>query len=244
MGCTLEVLSSRVFVRMFGSSKPVVLERYGRRRSRWRLPPWLVLLLLGTALGVAGVIVVQERYLPARLSAADSVKLQADYAQADADRMRLNGDLAQTTQRLDAANADKKKLAEQLAESQAGIERLREDLVTAIGALPPDPRGGAVEVRAGKLAVKGGALAYELVLTRDRAGGKAISGAVQFVVAGESSRGGESSVTLKPVAATLGPQAVLRGSAPLPEGLRPRQVTVQVLDAPGGRLLGMRVLLV
>jgi hypothetical protein len=227
---------------MFGSSKPVVLERYGRRRSRWRLPRWLVLLLLGVGLGAAGVIVVQERYLPARLSAADSVKLQADFARADADRLRLNGELAQTAQRLDAATADTRKLAEQLAASQAGAEQLREDLVTAIAALPPDPRGGAVEVRAGRLAVKGGALAYELVLTRERAGGKTISGALQFVVTGESSRGGESSVTLKPVAATLGAQAVLRGSAPLPEGLRPRQVTIQVLDAPGGRLLGMRVL--
>ena len=51
---------------MFGRSRPVVFNPYGRRRSRWRLPRWLVLLLLGAALGVAAVLGVQERYLPLR----------------------------------------------------------------------------------------------------------------------------------------------------------------------------------
>ena len=41
-----------------------------------------------------------------------------------------------------------------------------------------------------------------------------------------------------------GAQQVLRGKVALPEGLKPRQVTVQVLDRAGGRPLGMRVLLV
>jgi hypothetical protein len=37
---------------------------------------------------------------------------------------------------------------------------------------------------------------------------------------------------------------VVRGSLALPDGFRPRQTTVQVLDRPGGKLLGMRVILV
>jgi len=31
---------------------------------------------------------------------------------------------------------------------------------------------------------------------------------------------------------------------PLPQGFRPQQATVQVLDKPGGKLLGMRVMYV
>jgi hypothetical protein len=37
---------------------------------------------------------------------------------------------------------------------------------------------------------------------------------------------------------------VVRGSLALPEGFRPRQVSIQLLDREGGKLLGMRVLLV
>ena len=36
----------------------------------------------------------------------------------------------------------------------------------------------------------------------------------------------------------------LRGSVPLPETFNPRQTTIQVLDRVGGKLLGMRVMLV
>jgi len=42
---------------MFGKNKPVVFERYGRRRSRWRLPRWLLLLLAGIAIGAEGVAI-------------------------------------------------------------------------------------------------------------------------------------------------------------------------------------------
>ena len=68
---------------MFGRSRPVVFNPYGRRRSRWRLPRWLVLLLLGAALGVAGVLLAQERYLPPRLSAAQSVQFKGKAGAVD-----------------------------------------------------------------------------------------------------------------------------------------------------------------
>ena len=51
---------------MFGRSRPVIFNPYGRRRSRFRVPRWLVLLLVGAALGMAGVLAVQERWLPPR----------------------------------------------------------------------------------------------------------------------------------------------------------------------------------
>lgn len=229
---------------MFGQSKPVVFERYGQRRSNWRPPRWLVLLLSGIVIGAGGVVLVQERYLPPRLSADASADLRVAFQQADAERQQRKSELAETTKRLEIALADKKGLADEFAGSRATIERLREDLASVVAALPPDPRGGGVEVRAGQFKAKGGMLAYDVVLTRERASGKPMAGVLQFLVTGESLRGAETTATLTPVAVQVGSQEVVRGSLPLPEGLRPRQATIQVLDRAGGKLLGMRVMLV
>jgi hypothetical protein len=229
---------------MFGRSKPVVIERYGRRRSRWHVPRWLVLLALGIASGAAGVVFVQEHYLPPRLSAEASSQLRSAFEQADAERQRLQAQLAETTQRLQTALAEKKRQDDELAAPHATAQRLRDDMVAVIGAMPPDPRGGAVEVRGGRFTAQDGMLAYDVVLTRERDTGKPLTGVMQLSVAGATARGAESSVALKPVDVSIASHQVVRGSAPLPAGFKPRQTTVQVLDSPGGKPLGMRVMLV
>lgn len=227
---------------MFGQSKPIPFNRYGTRRSRWRPPRWLVLLLSGIAVGAASVVVVQERYLPPRLSAAAATSLRTAYERADAERARLTTELAATSQRLEATLADKQTLTDELAVGRSTADRLRSDVATLVASLPPDPRGGAVEVRSAHFTAQGGKLAYDVVLTRDRPSAKPMSGVMQLVVAGDSSRGTEMSVPLKPVALSLGNHEVMRGSLALPEGFRPKQTTIQVLDRVGGRSLGMRVL--
>ena len=229
---------------MYGPFKPVAFEPYGRRRSRWRLPRWLVLLLGGVAIGAGGVVFVQERYLPPRLSADASTTLRNAFEQADAERLRLQRALADTTRRLDTALAEKKRQDYELAAPRAAAQRLQGDLAAVIAVLPPDPRGGSVEVRGGRFNAQGGALAYDVVLTRERGAAKPLAGVMQLSVAGASARGTETSVTLKPVDVSIGNHQVLRGSLPLPDGFKPRQATVQVLDRVGGKVLGMRVLLV
>ena len=229
---------------MFGQSKPVFFEPYGRRRGRWRPPRWLVLMLSGVAIGAAGVYLVQERYLPPRLSADASAKLHAEFEQADTERVQLKQELGETSRRLQTALGESKGLADDLATSRASVKRAQDDMAAVIAALPPDPRGGSVEVRAGHFAVQGGALEYDLVLTRARANGKPIAGVLQLTVAGASARGPDTTVTAKPVAVSIGSQEIVRGSVPLPEGFRPRETTVQVLDRPAGKALGMRVMLV
>jgi len=109
---------------------------------------------------------------------------------------------------------------------------------------PIDPRGGRIEVRAGQFEAKGGRLAYGVVLTLEHPSATPVTGVMQLVVAGESSRGTPTTVSLEPVALSLEGHEVIRGSQPLPEGFRPRQATVQILDRVGGKQLGMRVLLV
>ena len=225
---------------MFGSSKPVVFDPYGRRRKRARVPRWLVLLLLGIAVGIAGVLVVQERYLPPRLSADASAKLQRDYEHADAERQRLTQALAENGRRLERALADAKRQAEELSASHATGQRLREDLAAVVDSLPPDPRNGSVEVRAARFGAKDGKLDYDVVLTRDNARGKALNAALQLAVAGESARGSETTVTLEPVEVSIGSHQVVHGNPALPAGFKPRQVTVRVLA--GGKPVGMRVL--
>lgn len=229
---------------MFGNSRPVVFNTRGRRGSHWRLPRWLVLLLAGIAIGAAGVIVVQERYLPPRLSADASERVNRALEAADAERLRLAGGLGKATKQLEAALAESKSLAGELAASRASSERLRDDVAAVVAALPPDPRGGVVEVRAGRFTAKGGVLVYEVTLARQRATGKPMVGVMQFVLDGESARGAAARVTSKPVALSFDSYQVVRGSLPLPEDFRPRQTTVQVLDRSAGKLLGMRVLYV
>jgi hypothetical protein len=229
---------------MFGSNKPVVLDRYGHRRSRVRVPRWLVLLLLGVATGAGGLVYLQENHLPKRLSAQASVDLQQAYAQADAERSKLKADLADATKRLAAALGEAKTSAADLAASRQTVERLRSSLDFVAASLPPDPRGGSVEVRAARFDAEGTRLNYEVLLYRERAAGKPLSGVVQFVVAGDGAGGNASSVTTKPVAVSVGRMEAVGGSVSLPEGFRPKQATVNVLDRPEGKLLGMRVLYV
>jgi len=227
---------------MWGQSKPVVLS-YGRQRSAWALPPWLVLLLLGAAAGAAGVVYVQEKHLPPRLSASASADLRSAYEQAEAQRQRLTTDMAEVTKRLDAALMESRRLGDELAATRSGTEKLRQDLEFTAEALPPDPRGGAIEVRAARLLRKGAALSYEVALTR-AAGGKPMNAVLQLSIVGDGDGGAQARVVSKPVALAVGSHEVARGLQPLPDGFRPRQATILVLDRPEGRQLGMRVMFV
>lgn len=227
---------------MFGQSKPVVFNPYGSRRPRRRVPRWLVLLLTGVVIGSGGLYFVQQRYLPPRLSAAESSQLRASFAEADSERLRLRAELADTSRRLDAALAERGTLSTQLSASRQTTEGLRRDLASLVAALPPDPRGGAVQVRAARFATEDGKLLYEIVLSRPRGDVKPLNGVMQLVVGGAAARGSPMSVKLTPVAITLGSVESLRGGLPLPEGFDPRQATIHVLDRPDGKLLGMRVM--
>ena len=228
---------------MFGSSKPVVLERYGSRRHRRRPPRWLVLALGAMAVGAGGVVLVQERYLPPRLSANDSARLREAFERADADRSRRKDELGQTSKQLEAALTQKDGLNAELAISRATAEHLRDDAVAVVGMMPPGSPGGSVTVRAGQFAAKGGMLLYTVVLTRDRASGKPVSSLMKLIVSGQSARGVETSAALTPVAVSIDRQEIVRGSLPLPDGFRPRETAIQLQDRATGRLLGKRVML-
>ena len=229
---------------MFGQSKPVAFDPYGRRRSAWRMPRWLLLLLIGIGIGVAAVLFVQERYLPPRLSADETVKLRSAFETAEAARTRQAIDLSDTAKRLGEVQADHKNLSDELAISRSATERLQGELSSVVGLLPTDPRGGAVEVRAGQFTLKSGTLTYDVVLTRARAAATPTAGSLQFVIAGTSAHGGANTYTPPPLAVSIEAQQVLHGSLALPDGFKPQQATIQIVDHRGGKTLGMRVMLI
>ena len=200
-----------------------------------------MLLLLGIALGAAAVLVVQERYLPPRLSAEASARLRDAYERADGERQRLQSELATASDRLRGTLDENKRLQADVAARSETAKHQRDDIASLVAALPPDPRGAPVSVRAARFEVQGTALAYNVVLSRDRAGASPLGGVVQFVVAGASGRG-DDTVTLGPVPVSIGLYDTVRGTLPLPQGFKPRRATIHVLDKVGGRLMGMRVI--
>lgn len=230
---------------MFGRSKPVVFEPHGYRRGRsWKIPRWLLILLLGILVGVGGLLYMQEEYGPQRLTAAESQRLQGTLDQTESERQRLQEELASTTRQLEGALAEGKTLTEQLAESRGSVEGLQQDIELFLQALPPDPRGGPTEIRAARFYQDGGRLGYHVVITRDRPGDRPYRGVMQFVVAGSRPSGAETHVTLDPIEVSLPAYVHLRGSVPLPDGFTPRETTVRVMDSVGGATRAMRVLYV
>lgn len=227
---------------MFGSRKAIVFDPYRGRRRR-SVPTWLLLLMLGVALGIAAVVSVQQKLLPPRLSAAESHALRESFTQAEAERGRLQRERDSLQQQLDKANAEARKRDTALGAAQSTAERARADLTALLATLPPDPRAAqnVVEVRAGRFTARRGSLDYEVVLTRRKAA-KPLAGVMQIVVAGASASGKPTTLTMDPVTLSVEGHEIVSGSMRLPDDFTPRQTTVQVLDRPAGRSLGMRVL--
>ena len=226
---------------MFPSSKPIPFEPYGRRRSRRGVPRWLMLTLAGIGLGAGAVLYVQERHLPPRLSAEASTQLRGSFERADAERQRLQAELAATSDRLRGALDENKRLASEAGARDETVQRLRQDIASLVASLPPDPRGTPVAVRAASFEVHGNKLSYHIVLSRERAGATPFGGVIQLVVAGASGRAGDT-VASPPVPVSVGLYDTVRGSLPLPQGFKPRQTTIHVLDKVGGKLMGLRVI--
>jgi hypothetical protein len=225
-----------------GAFKPVEFRPSGYARSRFHLPRWLVLLVTGIALGVGGVLLVQEKYLPPRLSIADSDTLRKRSAESESERQRMATQLDTNTRELKSALAEKERLASELGSGRQANERLRSQLTSLVSGLPPDPRGGVVEVRSAELSNRSGTLAYDVMITRARTSQPPLTGVLQFVVSGRNARGLDTTVPLPALPMSLDVFEHLRGQVPLPEGFVVDQASIRLLDRPDGKILGMRVM--
>ncbi len=228
---------------MFGSSKSRGFKPtpYRGRRNPQRVPKWLLLLVLGMALGAAGLWYVQTNHMPARLSAGESEQLRADLATAQSERDKFFAESKQASDKLAVAQGREKKAQDDLLVVTKTNERLQKDLSLFVSALPPDPRGGAVGIRTASFSNVAQQLNYSMIFTRPGKSTESFKGVVELVLIGTRGTSSQATITLKPLPLEMDAYQQLAGQAPLPAGLNPREVTVRVLRSAGGELVSMRV---
>ena len=225
---------------LFGRNRPVYLESSGYRRRR-TVPKWVPVLGLGAALG-AGAVLYWQQQGPRRLTLEESAVFQTRAERAEAELLQTAKELDETRRRLEAAKAEAGQAIADAKAARKGAETLKQDLALVGELLPPDPRGGAVGVRTARFSTEGAAVAWQALLTREAAAGRLAKGVVEVSVVGRRANGQDGTVTPEPAPIAFeGLYLRAQGRVELPEGFAARQATIRVLDAEGGRVLGMRV---
>lgn len=227
---------------MFGRSKSTTFTPYsfGHKKPARRVPRWLLWLLIGMVAGAAGVLFVQQEYMPPRLTAKQSEQLTAQHAQVSVALQQANAQLEQVNQQLSQQRSREQGLVGELERARAALKPLQDDLELLQDVLPPDPRGGNLQIRAGRYFNRDGRLSYHLVLTREQ-GNAPFQGTVQFAVEGRYPNGRTATITLDPIPLKVDRYENVQGDAALPDGMHARQITSRILDA-NGRMQAMRVI--
>lgn len=157
------------------------------------------------------------------------------------ERSRIAAELAQTKHQLEDALTTQNRMAGDLATNHGNLGKQREHIEALLAALPPDPRGGVIAIRAADFKVNGDKLGYDMVFTRTEAKGAPFSGVMQLHVAGKTAGGTETTVAGSSHGQGFSTYEIAHGSLPMPAGFVPRQITIRLLDRLGDRV-GMRVL--
>ena len=220
---------------------------YESTRHTRRLPSWLVLLLLGIALGGGGILFLQASYGPKRLSALESQKLTDELSSITLERQGLQTRLDEITRTVDSERAEAaqtiKSLQGEVSGLKAQIEPMREQLKLFAQTLPYDGKLGPVGISTASFsqAKEGGALSYLVLLMQEKADKPELRGNVELLVEGRAADGRTQTVQLPPVNITLGHYQHVAGQAPVPEGFLARRVTVRFMDSTGSRPLTWRI---
>ncbi|KGD98993.1 membrane protein [Achromobacter sp. RTa] len=217
---------------MFGRSqravfKPSVYQPGQRTR---RMPRWLVLLLVGIALGAGGVLFLQTNYGPQRLTVEQSEQLHSELSAANLERQRLQTQLEETTQQRDANKTGHEKLTSDLAEARSKIETLNKELVLFQDAMPADPRGGNLGIRSGTFKRAPGQLDYQVLVMREDRQGAPFKGTLTFTIEGTYSNGRAATVTPEGPELNVDRYDYAIGQLKLPDGFTPKVVVLRVMD--------------
>ncbi|MGE8617540.1 MAG: DUF6776 family protein [Achromobacter spanius] len=217
---------------MFGRSqravfKPSVYQPGQRTR---RLPRWLVLLLVGIALGAGGVLFLQTNYGPQRLTVEQSESLHSELSAAKLERQRLQTQLEEATQQRDANKSGHEKLTTELADARAKIDTLNKELVLFQDAMPPDPRGGNLGIRSATFKRGTGQLGYQVLVMREEASGAPFQGTLTFAIEGNYPNGRAATITPEGPALNVDRYDYALGDLTLPDGFNPRVVVLRVMD--------------
>ncbi|CAB3624065.1 MAG: DUF6776 family protein [Achromobacter pulmonis] len=217
---------------MFGRSqravfKPSVYQPGQRTR---RMPRWLVLLLVGIALGAGGVLFLQTNYGPQRLTVEQSEQLHTELSASKLENQRLQSQLEEATQQRDANKAGHEKLTADLADARAKLETLNKELVLFQDAMPPDPRGGNLGIRSATFKRQPGLLDYQVLVMREDRSAPAFKGTLTFAIEGSYTNGRAATVTPDGPALDVDRYDYALGQLKLPDGFTPRVVVLRVMD--------------
>jgi hypothetical protein len=217
---------------MFGRSqravfKPSVYQPGQRTR---RMPRWLVLLLVGIALGAGGVLFLQTNYGPQRLTVEQSEQLHSELSTANLERQRLQSQLEEATQQRDANKSGHEKLTSDLSEARSKIETLNKELVLFQDAMPADPRGGNLGIRSATFKRAPGLLDYQVLVMREDRQGAPFKGTLTFSIDGTYPNGRAATVTPEGPALNVDRYDYALGQLKLPDGFTAKVVVLRVMD--------------
>jgi len=191
-----------------------------------------VALVLGLASGAAGLLYVQQEHMAPRLSVRESQELMAQISQLGTALADTQARLDKTSQDLAVHQARNEELSQSLAQARTAIEPLQRDISLLQEVLPPDPRGGDLQIRAGRFYNRDEGLSYHVVLSQEEQD-SAFKGALQFVVQGRYPNGRAASVEIDPMPLEFDDLRNLQGTVDLPEGMHATQITTSVLNGDG-----------
>lgn len=216
---------------MFGRSQRVFKPSvYNPGKRTRRMPRWLVLLCFGILLGAGGVLFLQANYGPQRLTVEESETLHSDLNRANQERQQLQASLAEAERQRDAAAASREQTQAQFASYRKTMETVERDIALFQNAIPPDPRGGPIGVRAADWDRQPGNLGYKILIMNDKADAPTFKGTLRLVVEGRYNNGRTNTLTSDPVPFSLDRYVQVAGSYETPAGFTPRQVTIRVMD--------------
>ncbi|TFL13965.1 hypothetical protein CSC67_07245 [Pusillimonas caeni] len=229
---------------LFSSNKRVVFQptAYGSTRRRRGIPRWLVLILTGIVLGAGGLLFLQKSYGPPRLTAEESERLHQDLNSANIDKQRLQSQLAQQTRDLEEARSTLSGQDGRLEQLQTRVNSLQEDIQMLVKDIPPDPRGTSPGIRAAELTSQSGTLNYQVLVMQDDPSAATFEGRITFVVEGRYPNGRSNTITLDPVEFNVDHYKYVKGSAPLPDGMTGRLVTIRITQGEATRLVATRTI--
>jgi len=210
---------------------------------------WIVVLSVSTA-GAAWVYDAGRKF-----AGFDSNEVQQELSDLRARTARLsdeNGRLkaAQNSSGSQIAieQTAQKRMAEQVQALEAENTRLKEDLALFEGMVSSDRKEGSFAINGFKVRFDGGMLKYRMLLTRGARTGSIMGGAqepefagrLEFEITPETAAGGANGAMIHlPVAGDPATEATkvkfryfqrAEGSLMLPQGVRPRQVMVRLLE--------------
>lgn len=229
---------------MFGSSKRRVFTptAYGNTRRARRIPRWLVLMLSGIILGAGGLLFLQKSYGPVRLTVEQSEQLHYDLNSSNMDKQRLQSQLNQQTHDIKESRTTVESQAAELKKAKEQVTKLTADLQLFADAMPADPRGTSPGIRSASFSNDAGQLAYQILVMQDEGKTNTFKGEVELVVAGRYANRKSGSIDLPPFNIELQQYTHVHGTAPLPEGFVPRQVTIKITPEGSKKLSATRTL--